>query len=157
TAEFRERLKSGESIESVRPEAYAAVREVSRRAKNHRQFECQLIGGRFIEGCNVAEKRTREGKTIVCYVANYIKGPQGLKVHMVTVNDYLVKRDAEFCHPIFALLGVTVGYITADMETWGPGVEVRRAAYNCDITYGTNSEFGFDYLRDNMKNSVRDQ
>jgi len=157
TAEFRRRLAAGESLDSIRPEAYACVREASRRARNHRQFECQLIGGKVLEDCNVAEMRTGEGKTIVCYLANYLKVLQGLKVHLVTVNDYLVKRDADFCRPIFELLGVKVGYITADMPTFGPEAEVRRAAYACDITYGTNSEFGFDYLRDNMKHSVRDQ
>jgi preprotein translocase subunit SecA len=157
TAEFRQRLAAGEPLDDIRPEAYACVREASRRARNHRQFECQLIGGKVLEDCNVAEMRTGEGKTIVCYMSNYMKVLQGLKVHIVTVNDYLVKRDAEFCRPIFALLGVTVGYITADMETYGPEAEVRREAYNCDITYGTNSEFGFDYLRDNMKHSARDQ
>ncbi|TWT44616.1 preprotein translocase subunit SecA [Phycisphaerae bacterium RAS1] len=157
TAEFRERLARGESIDDIRAEAYACVREASRRARAHRQFECQLIGGRVIEGCNVAEMRTGEGKTIVCYMANYLKVLQGLKVHMVTVNDYLVKRDADFCRPIFELLGVTVGNISADMPVFGDGAEIRRAAYGCDITYGTNSEFGFDYLRDNMKQSRRDQ
>jgi preprotein translocase subunit SecA len=157
TAEFRKRLAAGESLDKIRPEAYACVREASRRARNHRQFECQLIGAKVLEDCNVAEMRTGEGKTIVCYCANYMKVLAGLKVHMVTVNDYLVKRDAEFCRPIFELLGVSVGFITADMETFGPGAEVRRRAYGCDITYGTNSEFGFDYLRDNMKHHVRDQ
>jgi len=157
TAEFKRRLADGEPLEAIRGEAYACVREASRRARNHRQFECQLIGGRVLENCNVAEMRTGEGKTIVCYLANYMKVLQGLKVHIVTVNDYLVKRDAEFCRPIFELLGVTVGYITADMDTYGPGAEVRRVAYASDITYGTNSEFGFDYLRDNMKHSARDQ
>jgi preprotein translocase subunit SecA len=155
--ELTERLARGETLDDIRAEAYACVREASRRARAHRQFECQLIGGRVIERCNIAEMRTGEGKTIVCYMANYMKVLQGLKVHMVTVNDYLVKRDADFCRPIFELLGMTVGYITADMPTWGPGVEVRRQAYACDITYGTNSEFGFDYLRDHMKTSVRDQ
>jgi preprotein translocase subunit SecA len=157
TDEFRQRLAAGEPLEAIRAEAYACVREASRRARNHRQFECQLIGGRVLEDRNVAEMRTGEGKTIVCYMGNYLKALQGLRVHMVTVNDYLVKRDAEFCRPIFERLGVTVGYISADMDTYGPGVEVRRQAYACDITYGTNSEFGFDYLRDNMKHSVRDQ
>jgi len=157
TAEFKRRLAEGATLDEIRPEAYACVREASRRARNHRQFECQLIGAKVLEDCNVAEMRTGEGKTIVCYMANYMKVLQGLKVHMVTVNDYLVKRDADFCRPIFELLGVSVGYITADMETYGPGAEVRRQAYACDITYGTNSEFGFDYLRDNMKHSVRDQ
>jgi preprotein translocase subunit SecA len=157
TDEFRQRLSDGESLDAVRPEAYACVREASRRARAHRQFQCQLIGGKVLEDCNVAEMRTGEGKTIVCYMANYMKVLQGLKVHMVTVNDYLVQRDAEFCRPIFDLLGVTVGHITADMESYGPGAEVRKEAYACDITYGTNSEFGFDFLRDNMKLNPRDQ
>ena len=157
TDEFRQRLAKGESLDSVRPEAYACVREASRRAKAHRQFECQLIGGKVLEDCNVAEMRTGEGKTIVCYMANYMKVLQGLHVHMVTVNDYLVKRDAEFCTPIFELLGVSVSFISSDMESYGPGAAVRKEAYACDITYGTNSEFGFDYLRDNMKMNVRDQ
>ena len=149
--EFVRRLADGESIDSVRPEAYACVREASRRARAHRQFECQLIGGKVIEDCAVAEMRTGEGKTIVCYMANFMKVIQGLKVHMVTVNDYLVKRDAEFCRPIFELLGVSVGFISTDMGTYGDGAKVRQANYGCDITYGTNNEFGFDYLRDNMK------
>ena len=157
TAEFKRRLAEGEDVDAIRAEAYACVREASRRARNHRQFECQLIGGKVLEDCNVAEMRTGEGKTIVCYMANYLKVVQGLRVHMVTVNDYLVQRDADFCRPIFELLGVTVGFIRADMETWGPAAEVRRTAYSCDITYGTNSEFGFDYLRDNMKHSAADQ
>ena len=156
-AEFERRLKEGETIEAIRAEAYACVREASRRAREHRQFECQLIGARVIEDDNVAEMRTGEGKTIVCYPANYMKVLQGLKVHMVTVNDYLVKRDAEFCRSIFELLGVTVGYISADMESYGEGARVRQQHYACDITYGTNSEFGFDYLRDNMKMRLADQ
>ncbi len=155
--EFEQRLAAGESLDDIRAEAYACVREASRRARNHRQFECQLIGGKVLEDCNVAEMRTGEGKTIVCYMANYMKVLAGLKVHMVTVNDYLVKRDAEFCKPIFDLLGVSVGYISSDMPTFGPEAEIRRRAYACDITYGTNSEFGFDYLRDNMKLRVEDQ
>ena len=156
-AEFTERLARGESIDDIRPEAYAVVREASRRFRNHRQFECQLIGGQVIEDCAVAEMRTGEGKTIVCYMALYMKVLQGLRVHMVTVNDYLVKRDAGFCGAIFEPLGVSVGFISSDMGTYGPEAEPRRAAYQCDITYGTNSEFGFDYLRDNMKHHVRDQ
>ncbi len=220
TRELRERLAQGEPLDDVRPDAYACVREASRRgllpydfldeprrdektharevqsrvgkhvlglfrqrpenfdlgqeqwaalraelaAVNeprpplpHEQFECQLIGGKVLEDCNVAEMRTGEGKTIVCYMALYLKVLQGLRVHMVTVNDYLVKRDAWFCQQVLGRLGVSVGYITAEMETYGPAAEERRLAYACDITYGTNSEFGFDYLRDNMKHSVRDQ
>ena len=156
-AEFKGRLAEGESLDAIRPEAYALVREASRRAREHRQFECQLIGGKVLEENNVAEMRTGEGKTIVCYLGNYMKILQGFKVHLVTVNDYLVKRDADFCRPIFDLLGVTVGHISAEMDSYGAGVEIRRQAYACDITYGTNSELGFDYLRDNMKHSTRDQ
>jgi hypothetical protein len=134
TEEFRRRLAEGESLDTIRSEAYACVREASRRARAHRQFECQLIGGKVLEDCNVAEMRTGEGKTIVCYMANYMKVFGGLKVHMVTVNDYLVKRDADFCRPIFDLLGVTVGHISSDMESYGPGARVRQEAYACDIT-----------------------
>ncbi len=155
-AELQQRLADGATLEEIRPEAYACVREASRRAREHRQFECQLIGGRVIEDNSVAEMRTGEGKTIVCYMANYMKVLQGLKVHMVTVNDYLVKRDAEFCRPIFELLGVTVGYIASEMDSYGEGARVRQQHYACDITYGTNSEFGFDYLRDNMKTNPAD-
>jgi hypothetical protein len=154
TAEFKQRLADGASVEEIRPEAYACVREASRRAREHRQFECQLIGGKVLEDCNVAEMRTGEGKTIVCYMGNYLKVLQGMQVHMVTTNDYLVQRDAEFARAIFELLGVRVGHIRSDMGTYGPAAEERRAGYGCDITYGTNSEFGFDYLRDNMKHSV---
>ncbi|RMF84559.1 MAG: hypothetical protein D6744_02885 [Planctomycetota bacterium] len=154
--EFEQRLADGESLDSIRPEAYACVREASRRARAHRQFECQLIGGKVIEDCSVAEMRTGEGKTIVCYMANYMKVLQGLKVHMVTVNDYLVQRDAEFCRPIFELLGVSVGHISSDMGTYGEGAKIRQQNYACDITYGTNNEFGFDYLRDNMKHWPQD-
>lgn len=157
TDEFRKRIAGGESLDAIRPEAYAVIREASRRARNHRQFECQLIGGRVIENCSIAEMRTGEGKTIVCYMANYMKVLSGMKVHMITVNDYLVKRDAEFCRPIFEMVGITVGYILSSMDSWGGGAQERAAAYACDITYGTNSEFGFDYLRDNMKMWARDQ
>lgn len=157
TDELKQRLAAGGSLEDIRAEAYAVVREASRRARNHRQFECQLIGGRVIENGSIAEMRTGEGKTIVCYMANYLKVLSGMKVHMVTVNDYLVKRDAEFCRPIFEQLGVTVGYILSSMNSWDEGAQQRAAAYACDITYGTNSEFGFDYLRDNMKMWLRDQ
>ncbi len=127
--EFVQRLAAGESLDAIRPEAYACVREASRRARNHRQFECQLIGSKVIEDAKVAEMRTGEGKTIVCYAANYMKVLQGLRVHMVTVNDYLVRRDAEFCKPIFDLLGVSVGYINAGMPTFGPDAQIRRSAY----------------------------
>ena len=156
TAEFKKRLTEGESSESVIPEAFAAVREASRRAQNHRHFHCQLIGGKVLYEGKVAEMRTGEGKTIVCHLAAYMRVLEGMKVHIVTVNDYLVKRDAEFATPVFAMLDVTVGYIQAQVDPGG--VEgIRKVAYACDVTYGTNSEFGFDYLRDNMKLRLEDQ
>jgi preprotein translocase subunit SecA len=156
TEEFKDRLAKGEPLEQVMPEAFAVLREASRRAQAHRHFHCQLIGGRVLFEGKVAEMRTGEGKTIVCHLAAYLKVCQKKHVHIVTVNDYLVARDADFARPIFDLLGVTVGYIQAQMDPGG--VEgTRKKAYDCDITYGTNSEFGFDYLRDNMKMRHVDQ
>ena len=154
TNTFRQRLADGEPAEAIRAEAYAVVREASRRAREHRQFTCQMIGSLVLENCNIAEMKTGEGKTIVCYGAVYMNVLLGRKVHIVTHSDYHVKRDAEFARPIFELLGVSVGYIQSDMDTMG---EERRQQYACDITYGTNNEFGFDYLRDNMKLQAEDQ
>ncbi|MCD6303940.1 MAG: hypothetical protein J7M21_03140 [Planctomycetes bacterium] len=154
---LRQRLAAGEDREAVRAEAFALVREASRRARDHRQYDVQLVAGTVLDDGWIAEEATGEGKTIACYPAIYMAVLEGMKVHVVTVNDYLVQRDAEFARPIFELLGVTVGYISSDMPTAGPEAEPRRAAYRCDVTYGTNSEFGFDYLRDNMKTSLADQ
>ena len=137
-------------------EASALVREASRRAQQHRHFNCQIIGGRVLYDGTIAEMKTGEGKTIVCHVAAFLKVLQGKKVHVITANDYLVKRDAEFAQPIMALLGVTVGYIQSQVDSGGRE-GIRKASYACDITYGTNSEFGFDYLRDNMKTNPADQ
>ncbi|MEK6797790.1 MAG: SEC-C metal-binding domain-containing protein [Planctomycetota bacterium] len=137
-------------------EAFAILREASRRARNHRHFDCQLIGGRVLFEGQIAEMRTGEGKTIVCHLAAFLTALSGKKVHVVTVNDYLVKRDAEFAQPIFELVGVSVGYIQAQLDPGGRD-GVRQRAYACDVTYGTNSEFGFDYLRDNMKTRLEDQ
>ncbi len=156
TQEFRERIAGGESKEAIMPEVFSIIREASRRAKNHRHFHCQLIGGRVLYEGNVAEMRTGEGKTIVCHLAAYMRICEGLKVHIVTVNDYLVERDAGFAQPIFEMLGVTVGFIQSQVDPGGQQ-GIRQNAYNCDITYGTNSEFGFDYLRDNMKMNLRAQ
>jgi preprotein translocase subunit SecA len=156
SAKMRERLAGGEPVEEVLPEAFAVMREASRRAQNHRHFDCQLIGGQVLFEGKIAEMKTGEGKTIVCHLAAYLKGLQGKKVHIVTVNDYLVQRDAEFARPIFELVGMTVGYIQSQVDPGGRE-GIRQAAYACNITYGTNSEFGFDYLRDNMKTSVHDQ
>ncbi|MCO6438988.1 MAG: SEC-C domain-containing protein [Phycisphaerae bacterium] len=142
--------------DGIYAEAFAVLRESSRRAQNHRHFDCQLIGGRVLAEGKIAEMRTGEGKTIVCHLAAYLQNLCGHKVHIVTVNDYLVKRDAEFAFPIFELLGISVGYIQAQVDPGGRE-GVRHRAYACDITYGTNAEFGFDYLRDNMKSRLQDQ
>jgi len=155
--QLRQRLADGEPRDAVKAEAFALIREASRRAQNHRQFDVQLVAGMILDQGWVAEEATGEGKTIACYPAIYLAVLQGMKAHVVTVNDYLVQRDAEFARPIFEMLGVTVGYIAAEMPTAGAEAEPRRQAYACDVTYGTNSEFGFDYLRDNMKSSVSDQ
>ncbi|RME41821.1 MAG: hypothetical protein D6788_00420 [Planctomycetota bacterium] len=137
-------------------EAFAILREASRRAQNHRHFDCQLIGGRVLAEGKIAEMKTGEGKTIVCHLAAFLNVLCGRKVHVITVNDYLVKRDAEFAEPIFELVDVSVGYIQARVDPSGRE-GIRREAYACDITYGTNSEFGFDYLRDNMKTHRSEQ
>jgi len=150
--ELRRRLTGGQGRNDIKPEAFALVREASRRARNHRQFDVQLVAGLVLDEGWIAEEATGEGKTIACYPAIYMAVLEGMHIHVVTVNDYLVRRDAEFARPIFELLGLTVGYITAEMSN-----EQRKPMYACDVTYGTNSEFGFDYLRDNMKVSVSDQ
>jgi len=154
--EIRLRMAEPEDPLEHLPMAFALVREASRRAQEHRHFRCQLVGGQVLYHGNVAEMKTGEGKTIVCHLAAFLKVLQGQKVHIVTVNDYLVKRDAEFARPIFELLGVTVGYIQSEVDPGGYE-GIRKAQYACDITYGTNNEFGFDYLRDNMKMRASDQ
>ncbi|HPF38797.1 MAG TPA: SEC-C metal-binding domain-containing protein [Phycisphaerae bacterium] len=153
---LRARLADGESDQAVMEEAFAVIREASRRARNHRHFDCQLIGAQVLYNSTIAEMKTGEGKTIVCHPAAFLKVLQGLHVHIVTVNDYLVRRDAEFAASIFELLGITVGYIQSQVDPGGRE-GIRRAAYACNITYGTNNEFGFDYLRDNMKISIEEQ
>ncbi|MHC4981852.1 MAG: preprotein translocase subunit SecA [Planctomycetota bacterium] len=155
--QLKRRREGGENREDLKAEVFALVREASRRARDHRQFDVQLVGGLILDEGWVIEEATGEGKTIACYPAIYMAWLDGMHTHLVTVNDVLVKRDADFARPIFELLGMTVGYITADMPCYGPEAEVRRRAYACDLTYGTNNEFGFDYLRDNMKLSTADQ
>jgi len=150
------RIREGAAPDELMPEAFAIVREASRRAQAHRHFDCQIIGGRVLYEGTVAEMRTGEGKTIVCHLAAFLKVMSGKKVHIVTVNDYLVKRDSDFARPIFELLGITVGCIQAQVDPGGRE-GVRQKSYACDITYGTASEFGFDYLRDNMKTRLEDQ
>ncbi|HSW44260.1 MAG TPA: SEC-C metal-binding domain-containing protein [Phycisphaerae bacterium] len=154
--ELKQRHSNGATEAEMLPEVFAVLREASDRAQKHRHFHCQVIGGQVLYEGNVAEMRTGEGKTIVCHLAAYLKFLQGKKVHIVTVNDYLVKRDAEFARPIFAMLGATVGYIQSQVDPGGHE-GVRQKEYACDLTYGTNSEFGFDYLRDNMKIRKEDQ
>ncbi len=145
TAALRERLDNGESLDELLFEAYAAVREARWRESQQRMFDVQMMGGIVLHEGDIAEMKTGEGKTFVAGLALYLNGLPGTGVHLVTVNDYLAKRDAEWNRPVFERLGMTVGFIQNMM----PFAE-RREAYSADITYGTNSEFGFDYLRDNM-------
>ena len=151
TAAFKEALAGGTSPEQILPEVFATVREAARRNLNMRHFDVQLVGGNVLYDGKIAEMATGEGKTLVATLAAYLVHLTGRRVHLVTVNDYLAKRDAEWMSPVYNALGMTVGAIQADMDTSG---DERRAQYNCDITYGTNNEFGFDYLRDNMKTSL---
>ncbi len=145
TGEFKVRLQKGETLDDLLPEAYAVVREASRRVTGMRHFDVQLIGGVVLHRGKIAEMRTGEGKTLVATLPAYLNALTGKGVHVVTVNDYLAKRDSEDMGRIFKFLGLTVGLIAHDMD-----FHDRRAAYMADITYGTNNEFGFDYLRDNM-------
>ncbi len=146
TPKFRERLAKGETLDNLLPEAFAACREAGRRTKNMRHFDVQMLGGIVLHRGNIAEMVTGEGKTLVATLPAYLNALESKGVHVVTVNDYLARRDCEWMLPIYRALGVSAGYIQSDMDP-----VARRAAYDCDITYGTNSEFGFDYLRDNMK------
>ncbi len=150
--DFRRRLTNGESPEDILPEAFSAVRMASWLARNHRQFDVQLAAGLVLHEGMIAEEATGEGKTIACYPAIYMSSLAGKKVHVVTVNDYLVQRDCDFAAPIFEMLGMRVGAIQQPMDS-----AERQKQYACNVTYGTNSEFGFDYLRDNMKMSVAEQ
>jgi preprotein translocase subunit SecA len=145
TQEFKQRLQAGASLDSLLPEAFAVVREVSRRVLKMRHFDVQLIGGIVLHQGKIAEMRTGEGKTLVASLPLYLNALTGKGVHLVTVNDYLAKRDADWNRPIYEFLGLTVGVIVHGLTR-----EEKQAAYNADITYGTNNEFGFDYLRDNM-------
>ena len=146
TAEFRQRLEAGETLDDLLIPAFAAVREAGWRNLKMRHFDVQLIGGIVLHQGKIAEMKTGEGKTLVATLPAYLNALAGKGVHVVTVNDYLAKRDAEWMTPVFEALGMTVGIIQTNMPD-----EERQAAYNADITYGTNNEFGFDYLRDNMK------
>jgi preprotein translocase subunit SecA len=151
TAEFKKRLAEGATIDDLLPEAFAVCREAGRRTLSMRHFDVQLIGGMVLHEGKIAEMKTGEGKTLVATLPVYLNSLEGKGVHVVTVNDYLAKRDAAWMGPIYRLLGLSVGVIVHDLDD-----QERRLAYNCDVTYGTNNEFGFDYLRDNMKFEIQD-
>lgn len=152
TDEYRERLKKGESLDDLLPEAFATVREAAKRVMGQRHYDMQLVGGIVLHKGMIAEMKTGEGKTLVATLAAYLNALSGKGVHVVTVNDYLAKRDAEWMGQIYRFLGLTVDYIVH-----GKNDNERRMAYNSDIVYGTNNELGFDYLRDNMKFSLAEK
>src|SRR5713226_7781270 len=146
TAEFRQRIAQGETTDQLLPEVFAVVREAGRRTLNMRHFDVQLIGGMVLHKGKIAEMKTGEGKTLVATLPVYLNALAANGVHVVTVNDYLAKRDAEWMGKIYKGLGLSVRIIVHELDH-----DERRASYNCDITCGTNNEYGFDYLRDNMK------
>src|SRR5512139_2908431 len=148
TSEFKSRLAAGETLDDILPEAFAVVRESSKRVLKMRHFDVQLLGGIILHEGTIAEMKTGEGKTLVATLAVYLNALEGKGVHVVTVNDYLATRDAGWMGQIYGFLGMTVGVVVPNLTD-----QQRRDAYNCDITYATNNELGFDYLRDNMKYS----
>ena len=152
TETLKSRFADGESLDELLPEAFAAVRESARRTKDMRHFDMQIIGGITLHEGRIAEMRTGEGKTLVATLAAYLNAISGEGVHIVTVNDYLARRDAGWMGPIYEYLGLTVGVIQA-----GQNPIEKREAYAADITFGTNNEFGFDYLRDNMAFALEDK
>ena len=152
TTEFRERLAAGETLDDLMPEVFAAVREASRRVTGMRHFDVQVMGGIVLHQGRIAEMKTGEGKTLVATLPVYLNALGGEQVHVVTVNDYLARRDAEWMGSIYNFMGLSVGVLRNMMPN-----DERRAAYACDIVYGTNSEFGFDYLRDNMALHINDR
>jgi preprotein translocase subunit SecA len=152
TAEFRQRLEAGSTVDELLPEAFATVREAARRTLGMRHFDVQLIGGMVLHQGKISEMRTGEGKTLMATLPAYLNALPGKGVHVVTVNEYLASRDAEWMGPVYRFLDLTVGVIKS-----GQSSEEKRAAYACDITYGTNNEFGFDYLRDNLAFRLEDR
>src|SRR5215208_2777801 len=146
TAEFRSRVADGATVDDLLPEAFAVVREAGRRVMNMRHFDVQLIGGTVLHQGRIAEMKTGEGKTLVATLPAYLNALEGKGVHVVTVNDYLARRDSEWMGRVYRFLGISVGVIQHELTD-----AERQVAYAADITYGTNNEFGFDYLRDNMK------
>jgi len=151
TSEFKGRIKGGESLDEILPEAFAVVREASKRTLGERHYDVQLIGGIVLHEGKIAEMATGEGKTLVATLPAYLNALEGKGVHIVTVNDYLAKRDREWMGTIYRFLGLSIGVIVHELND-----RERKEAYGCDITYGTNNEFGFDYLRDNMKFDIED-
>lgn len=152
TTEFRSRLEQGETLDALLPEAFAVAREASKRVMGMRHFDCQMIGGITLHEGRIAEMRTGEGKTLTATLAVYLNALSGRGVHVVTVNDYLAQRDADWMRPLYEFLGMSVGVILSQQDPAS-----KREAYRCDITYGTNNEFGFDYLRDNMAFTLEDR
>src|SRR5688572_29735105 len=151
TEDFKAQLSQGKTLDDILVPAFATVREAGKRTLGQRHFDVQLIGGMVLHEGSIAEMRTGEGKTLVATLPVYLNALAGKGVHVVTVNDYLAKRDAEWMGQIYGFLGLTVGVIVHGLED-----PERKAAYACDVTYGTNNELGFDYLRDNMKYRVED-
>ena len=152
TPEFKQRIENGEPLDDLIPETFALVREVGRRTLNMRHFDVQLLGGIVLHRCSVAEMKTGEGKTLCATMPVYLNALSGKGVHVITVNDYLADRDADWMGVIYNFLGLSVGKILSKERD----AQVKQAAYNADVTYGTNNEFGFDYLRDNMKFDIKD-
>ena len=148
TLEFKEKIKNGKTLNDILPEAFALVREASIRVRNERHFDVQLIGGIVLHEAKIAEMRTGEGKTLTITLAAYLNALEEKGVHIVTVNDYLAKRDSLEMGKIYNFLGLSSGFINNDQND-----NERKKNYGCDVTYATNSELGFDYLRDNMKYS----
>src|SRR3989339_629780 len=151
SAELKKQTEEGSVLLDILPEAFALVRESSKRTLTQRHFDVQLIGGMVLHEGKIAEMKTGEGKTLAATLPVYLNALTGKGVHVVTVNDYLARRDSEWMGAIYKFLGLSVGVIVHDLDD-----DERRDAYNCDVTYGTNNEFGFDYLRDNMKFGLQD-
>ncbi|MGD8526970.1 MAG: preprotein translocase subunit SecA, partial [Thioalkalispiraceae bacterium] len=152
TESYKARLESGETLDALLPEAFATVREASKRVLGMRHYDVQMIGGMVLHHGKITEMKTGEGKTLVATLAAYLNALTGKGVHVITVNDYLAKRDSEWMGKLYGFLGLSVGVITSQMP-----FEEKQAAYAADITYGTNNEFGFDYLRDNMAFSLQEK
>ena len=152
TDEYKQRHADGESLDDLLPEAFATVREAAKRTLGQRHYDVQIMGGAALHRGNIAEMKTGEGKTLVATLPSYLNALSGDGVHVVTVNDYLAERDSEWMGRVHRFLGLSVGVILANMDP-----ATRRKQYACDITYGTNNEFGFDYLRDNMAWSIEER